>query len=138
MSNEERLIEKLRRIEAVFARPGTDGERMAAERARERIIARLREVEREDRAVEYRFSLPDRWSRRLLIALLRRYGITPYRYHGQRRTTVMARVSERFVEETLFPEFEALQGTLREYFDEFTERVIGLALDADMKDAEER
>jgi hypothetical protein len=50
----------------------------------------------------------------------------------------MARVSERFVEETLFPEFEALQGTLREYFDEFTERVIGLALDADMKDAEER
>jgi hypothetical protein len=138
MSQEARLIEKLRRIEALFARPGTEGERDAAERARERILARLREVEREDPAVEFKFSLADQWSRRLFIALLRRYGITPYRIRGQRRTTIMARISKRFVDETLWPEFQALQATLQDYFDEFTSRIIGEALHGDSRDAEER
>ncbi len=138
MSEEERLVEKLRRIEALFARPGTEGERLAAERARERILVRLREAEKEDPAVEYRFSLPDQWSRRLFVALLRRYGITPYRYRRQRRTTVMARVSRKFVQETLQPEFEALQETLSDYFDAFTSRIIAEALDGDPRDAEER
>src|SRR5215212_1544751 len=100
MSEEERLAEKLRRIEALFARPATEGERLAAGRARERILARLREAEKEDPAVEYRFSLSDRWSRRLFIALLRRYGISPYRYHGQRLTSVTVRVSQKLVRAT--------------------------------------
>ncbi|SRR6266404_3651287 len=138
MSQERRLIEKLQRIEALFARPGTEGERIAAEQARQRILARLREAEKEDPAVEYRFSLSDRWSRRLFIALMRRYGVKPYRYHGQRRTTIMARVSKKFINETLWPEFEALQETLRDYFDEFTSRIIAEALDSDPRDAEER
>ena len=38
---ERRLIEKLRKIEALFACPGSDGERLAAESARERIRQRL-------------------------------------------------------------------------------------------------
>ena len=138
MSDEARLIEKLRRIEALFSRPGTEGERIAAELARERIMARLVEFERRDPAVEYRFRLGDEWSRRLFMALLRRYGISPYRYRGQRRTTVMARVSRTFVDDTLWPEFEALQSTLQEYFDDFTARVVADVLHADTKDAEER
>src|SRR4051812_42615164 len=138
MSEEERLVEKLRRIEALFARPGTEGERVAAERARERILGRLREAEQKDPAVEYRFSLSDPWSQRLLFALLRRYGITPYRYRGQRRTTIMARVSKTFVQETLWPEFEALHDTLLTYFNAFTTRVIAQALNADASEAEER
>jgi len=138
MTEEARLIEKLRRIEALFARPGTEGERIAAERARERIRARLREVEQEDPAIEYQFSLADQWSRRLLIALLRRYGLTPYRRRGQRRTTVMARVSKKFVDETLWPEFQALQATLQDYFDDFTSRIVAEVLNADTRDAEDR
>jgi hypothetical protein len=138
MSEEERLVEKLRRIEALFARPGTEGERIAAERARERILARLKEVEKEDPAVEYKFTLSDEWSRHLFMALLRRYGLIPYRYRGQRRTTVMTRVSKRFVDETLWPEFQALQATLQDYFDEFTTRIIAQVLSSDSRDAEER
>jgi hypothetical protein len=138
MNDEERLIEKLRRIEALFARPGTEGERIAAERARERILSRLGEAEKRDPAIEYRFSLTDRWSRDLLMALLRRYGIAPYRYRGQRRTTVMARVSKTFVDETLWPEFEAIQKTMRAYFDELSARIIKEALGAVTLDAEER
>ena len=137
-NQEEQLIAKLRRIEALFARPGTDGERIAAELARDRIQARLEEIAQKEPAIEYRFSLTDKWSRRLLTALLRRYGITPYRYRGQRYTSVMAKVTKRFVDETLWPEFEELQATLVEYFDQFTERIIGQVLDADTSEVEER
>ncbi len=138
MTEEEKLIEKLRLIEALFARPGTEGERIAAERARERILERLRQVEREDPPIEFRFSVHDHWSRQLLRALLRRYGIEPYRYYGQKRTTIMARVPERFVNETLWPEFQQLQKILNEYFDQQTKRIIEEALNADSGEEEER
>ncbi len=133
--DEARLIEKLRRIEALYAGASTPGERVAAERAQARILARLRELEREDPPVEYQFSMPDVWSRRVFIALLRRYGLRPYRYKRQRRTTVMVRVSKRFVDETLWPEFEAINSTLRTYLDGVTDRVVSQVLHADSSDA---
>ncbi len=133
--DEARLLEKLRAIEALYARPGTEGERAAAQGARERILARLRELAASDPPVEYRFSMADMWSRRVFVALLRRYGIQPYRFRGQRHTTVMARVSKRFVDETLWPEFEALSSTLRSYLDEVTERVVAEVIHADVSEA---
>jgi len=135
--DEARLIEKLRAIEALHARPGSDGERVAAEGARERILERLRELAEADPPQEYRFSMPDMWSRRVFVALLRRYGIQPYRYRGQRYTTVMAKVSQGFVDETLWPEFEALSSTLRSYLDEVTNRVVGQVIHADVSEAAE-
>lgn len=137
-SAEEQLVEKLRRIEALHARPGSDGERQAAARARERIEARLKALEAEEPPVEHRFSLADQWSRHLFVALLRRYGIQPYRYRGQRRTTVMARLSRAFVNDTLWPEYMELQGTLAAYFDALTDRVIEQALEVKAGEAEER
>ena len=50
----------------------------------------------------------------------------------------MVRVSKTFVDETLWPEFQALQATLQDYFDDFTSRVIAEAIDGDTRDAEER
>ena len=135
---EEQLVAKLQRIEALFSRPGTDGERVAAELARERIQARLQELAAEEPPVEFRFSLSDQWSRHLFVALLRRYGIQPYRYRGQRRTTVMARLSRSFVNDTLWPEFQELQQTLAAYFDALTDRVIEQALEVKADEAEER
>jgi len=131
-------VEKLRRIEALHARPGSEGERQAAERARERIQARLKELEAEEPPIEFRFSLADQWSRHLFVALLRRYGVEPYRYRGQRRTTVMARLSRSFVNDTLWPEYMELQRTLAAYFDALTDRVIEQALEVKAGDAEER
>lgn len=55
-------MEKLRRIEALHARPGGEGERHAPERARERIQARLKALEAEEPPIEFRFSLADQWS----------------------------------------------------------------------------
>jgi hypothetical protein len=132
--DEARLIEKLRAIEALHARPGTPGEKAAAASARERILERLREVAETDPPVEVKFSLPDLWSKRVLIALLRRYEIAPYRYRRQRHTTVMARVSKRFVDETLWPELDELLATLRAYLDDVTTRVVAEVLHADASD----
>jgi hypothetical protein len=138
MQDEAGLIEKLRKIETLFARPGTDGERVAAANARDRIRERLRHLERIERPVEYRFSLRDPWSKALLTAFLRRYGLSPYRYRGQRRTTVMVKVTKTFVEETLWPEFQQADRVLQQYLQDVTQRVIASAISGDLADLEER
>jgi hypothetical protein len=123
---EAQLVAKLQRIEALYAR------------ARERIEARVAELATEEPPVEFRFSLSDQWSRHLFVALMRRYGIQPYRYSRQRRTTVMARLSRSFVNDTLWPEFLELQASLAAYFDALTDRVIEQALEVKAGEAEER
>jgi hypothetical protein len=77
MTDEQRLIEKLQLIEALFAGAATPGEREAAAQARERIRARLRQQQLSDPPVEYVFTLQDVWSRQLMIALMRRYDLRP-------------------------------------------------------------
>jgi hypothetical protein len=134
--DEDQLIEKLRKIEALFARPGTEGERLAAGEALHRIRSRLRQLESSEPTVEIQFSLPDTWSRSLFIALLRRYDLRPYRYPGQRRTTVVVRVTRSFVDGTLWPEFRELNETLRCHLDQVTQRVIEQAIFGDVSDAE--
>ena len=134
--DESRLIEKLLRIEALFSGATTEGERVAAERARERIQERLKSMEREDPAVEFKFTMRDMWSRKLFIALLRRYGIRPYRYKRQRYTTVMAKAPATFVNETLWPEYEELSKTLNTYLTEVTDRVVSQVLHQDTSEAD--
>jgi len=126
--DERQLIEKLRRIEALFARPGTEGERAAAADAADRIRRRLEELAGADPPVEFRFTVADGWSRKLLLAMLQRYGIKPYRYRGQRRTTVMGRVSKRFVDEMLWPEFEEFSRLLQTHLESVTDRIIASAV----------
>ena len=130
--NEAKLIEKLRLIEAPYA-GGT--ERAAAAHARQRILERLRSMEIEDPPVEYRFSMGDMWSRRVFVALLRRYGLTPYRYRRQRYTTVMVKVSKKFVDETLWPQFQQLSETLRAYLSDVTDRVVAQVINEDFSEA---
>ena len=136
--DEKELIQRLRRVENLFAGAATSGEREAAANASDRIGRRLKELEHSDPAEEYKFCLTDRWSRRLFLALLRRYGIRPYRFSGQRHTTVMAKVSESFVQETLWPEFQELDKILHSYLEETTERVIREGLNSDSSEAEVR
>lgn len=134
--DEATLINKLRLIEALFAGATSDGEKDAAGRARQRILKRLKRLEREDPPLEYRFSMGDMWSRRVFTALLRRYGIAPYRYKRQRYTTVMARVSGKFVNETLWPEFKEISTTLESYLSEVTDRVVSEVIHPDSSEAE--
>ena len=137
-SDEERLIEKLHKIETLFARTTIPGERKAAETAADRIRLRLQQLEKVERSVEYRFTLPDTWSKALFIALLRRYNLKPYRYRGQRRTTVVVKVAVSFVNEVLWPEFRELNATLRTHLDSVTARIIHQAIHGNDAEVEER
>lgn len=134
--NEQDLIDKLRKIERLHAGAATTGEREAAAEALARLRRRLAEMEAREPAIEYRFKLNDDWSRKLFIALLRRYGLQPYRYARQRRTTVMARVPRTFVKQTLWPEYLELSETLRQYLAEVTDRVIAEGVHGDTRDEE--
>jgi len=137
-TDEQTLIDRLRKIEALFSRTDLVGERNAAAQAMEGILKQLRQLEKTDPPVEYSFKMHDAWSVRLFSALLRRYGISPYRYRGQRHTTVMARVPVSFVDQTLWPEFTQLDDVLKSYLDEVTERVIRNGIFADNSEVEER
>ena len=135
--DESKLREKLGKIEALFAGATTEGERVAAGEARRRIQMRLEAVEKTEPLVEYKFTLADTWSRKVFMALLRRYDLKPYRYRGQRRTTVMVKVPRSFVDETLWPEFQQISSTLRTYLDDITERIIADVIHADSSEAVE-
>ncbi len=134
--NEQTLIEKLQAIERLFMGATTPGERTAAANAAERIRRRLADLQAVDPPVEYRFTLGDGWSRRLFVALLRRYELRPYRYSRQRHTTVMVRVPKRFVDETLWPEYRKLHELLNAYLTEVTDRVIKESVWRDSSEAE--
>ena len=127
---EQDLLDKLSKIERLYAGAATPGEKEAAADAMERIKRRLGETVKIERPIEYKFTLSDGWSKKLFTALLRRYALRPYRYARQRRTTVMVRVPRSFVDETLWPEFLELSKVLQTYLDEVTERVISGAIHA--------
>ena len=128
--HEQDLLDKLRKIERLYAGAATQGEKDAAADAIARIKRRIGEASKVERPIEYKFTLSDGWSKKLFIALLRRYELRPYRYTRQRRNTVMVRVPRSFVDETLWPEFLELSKVLQSYLDEVTERVISSAIHA--------
>jgi hypothetical protein len=138
VTSEQELREKLRKIEALFAGAATHGERLAAMAARDRILEKLKGFEAQERPVEMKFTLGDGWHLRLFLALCRRYGLKPYRRHGQRRTTVMLTVVPSFVDDLLWPEYNQLAEALREYLDEATERIIREEVFKDPGEAEAR
>jgi hypothetical protein len=135
--DEAKLREKLSRIEALFAGATTEGERIAASEAKRRIQQRLASVEKLEPPVEFRIALSDPWARKLFLALCRRYELKPYRYRGQRRTTVMVRVPRPFVQETLWPEFQQINAAMQSYLVSVTDRIIAEVLEGDGSEATE-
>jgi hypothetical protein len=137
MTNEQQLREKLRKITALFEGAATAGERQAAAAAIDRIRQALGAAVNEQPLPETKFRLADHWQRRLFLALCRRYGLKPYRYPGQRHTTVVLRAPRSFVDNTLWPEYIELQTALHAYLNEATERIIREEVSADAGEAAE-
>jgi len=133
-----KLRDRLRKLEALHAGATTPGEREAADAARQRILTRLAAMGQADPPIEYRFTFGNQWSRSLFCALLRRYGLTPFRYIGQRYTTVMVNVPRSFVDEVLWPEYLALNEALVGQLDALAQAAIGEAVHGDASEAEER
>jgi hypothetical protein len=135
--DEAALQEKLRKIEALHAGATSAGEREATRLAAERIRARLAEVRASEPDVEVAYSLPDVWSRKLFLALCRRYGLRPYRKYRQRHSTVQVSAPETFQHTTLWPEFLALSEELHKHLADITDRVVREAIHGDVSEAAE-
>ena len=117
------LDERLKKIEALFEGARTDGEQQAAGLAKQRVLDRL-QVEMSDLAIEFTIRLHDRWTKRLFVSLCNKYGIKTYRFKGQKYTTTMVRVSESFMNETLWPEFKNYSASLSEFISNITDDLI--------------
>jgi len=135
--DEATLLDKLRKIETLFAGATTDGERDAARAAADKIRARLADLRAREPDVALFYSLPDPWNRALFLALCRRYELRPFRQYRQRHSTVGVRAPRSFHERTLWPEFLALSDELNAHLQATTERVIHAAIHGDATDAEE-
>lgn len=138
MTTEQQLRDKLRKITALFEGAATAGERQAAAAAIDRLQQALKSASAAHPPPEIKFSMPDQWQRRLFSALCRRYGLEPYRYKGQRHTTVMVRAPQRFVDLTLWPEYVELQAALHSWLNEATERIIREEVYGEAAEAPER
>jgi hypothetical protein len=136
MTGDNDIREKLAKLEALFARGATAGERAAAGAARDRLQARLSPDPgaAHEPETEIQYSLPDVWSVRIFVALCRKHGIHPYRYPRQRRTTVMVRVRPSSFERTVAEEFRTLHRELTVYFNETVEHLIADAMRSDGDD----
>ena len=130
MTDVDILLERLRKVEALYAGATSPGERAAAAAAAARLTERLQQSESE-REVEWRFSLPDPWKRRLFMALCRKHKLEPYRYYRQRRVTLMVRASPALLECVVLPEFEQFSALLGSYLEDVTTRVLREVLKQD-------
>ena len=137
MVDDEELRTKLARVEALFRRAGSPGERAAAGAAMDRLQGRLGAsgAKPAEPEVELQFSLPDAWSVSLFVAVCRKHGVRPYRYRRQRRTSVVVRARERDFNRVVWPEYSRLQNELESYFEDVTDHLIGRAMGSDGDDS---
>lgn len=103
------LAEKIRKIEALIAGAKSDGERQAAELAKERLKNKIPE-----QSIEYTICLGSPWEKRLFVALCCKHHVRPYRYPRQKHTTVKVRTTDSFINQILWPEYKKYSGLFRE------------------------
>lgn len=118
-----RLLEKIKKIEALIEGATTEGEKNAAILAKGRLNKkRQEELELEKR--EYTLYTPDNWHKKLLLAICRKYGVKPYRYKGQKYTTIMVNINEKFLNEVLWEEYLEYGKHLETLVEDITNEVI--------------
>lgn len=94
------IADKIRKIEALIAGAKSDGERQAAEFAKQRLQDKVAL-----QPVEYTVRLDSLWKKKLFIAICNKHGLHTYRYARQKYTTTMVRVSKPFMTLVLWPEY---------------------------------
>lgn len=136
MRDEQMLKETLRAIEALVAGTNHEGERDAANGARQRILDRLTALAAEV-PIEWQFTV-DAYQRQLLIALARRYDLKPYRYQRQRYSTLIIRAPEQFLKETFLPQYDRMVEVLTAHLADVTKRVVAEVLSGDLSEPPEQ
>jgi hypothetical protein len=110
------LLDKIQKIQALIDKTSSEGERQAAELARQRLHERLRE-DSSQRPIEYKVASHSRWEKKLFTAVCKKNGLIPYRYSRQKYTTTMVRVSKSTMDNILWPQYQKYAGILRDMVD---------------------
>ena len=132
----DELIDKIRKVEALFTGTDSPGERQAARGALDRLMAQLEAAPEE--ATAWQFSLPDPWKRQLFLALIRRHGLKPFRLPRQRTSTIMVRVPRSVLDTVIWPQFTQLSSLLHDYLSEATRDIITRSVHGDVSEASEQ
>lgn len=109
------IADKIRKIEALIAGAKSDGERQAAEFAKQRLQEKI-----SAQPIEYNVRLHSRWEKKLFVAICSKYGLRTYRYTRQKYTTAMVRVAKPFMELVLWPEYNKYAGILNKLTEEIS------------------
>jgi len=120
----ENLLEKIKKIESLIEGASTAGEKIAAISAKERILIKHPNLEIHKDAKEYSLRTTGEWSKKLLLAICRKYGVKPYRYKRQKYTTVMVNINEQFLNEILWQEYMEYSNHLNKLINEITDDLI--------------
>ncbi|MEA3443462.1 MAG: hypothetical protein U9R19_01905 [Bacteroidota bacterium] len=120
----QKILEKIKKIEALILGASTDGEKNAAELAKQRILDKYQGIENIRNAKEFKLMTADSWHHKLLLAICRKYGVKPYRYHRQKLSTVMIKVNEDFLDDVLWKEYTEYSDHLSKLIEEITDGLI--------------
>lgn len=118
------LLDKIKKIESLISGAQTEGEKHAAISAKERILEKFPELEKNHNLKEYTLYTPNSWHKKLLVALCRKYEIKPYRYYRQKHTTVMVKINEDFLNKVLWKEYTEYSKLLEDLVGEITDDLI--------------
>jgi len=124
-SNLMSFLDKLAKIEALIQRASSDGERQAAELAKERVLAKI-SLDHSCRPIEYKVSLDSPWEKRLFVALCNKHGFQTYRYQRQKYTTARLRISKNMMEEVLWPDYLRYSKMLGELVEDIMQELINM------------
>ncbi|PCH65634.1 MAG: hypothetical protein COC01_09460 [Bacteroidetes bacterium] len=121
---QDNILEKIRKIEALIKGGATEGERLAAIAAKQRVLEKYSGQTVDQGAVEYKLSTSDPWHKSLLMAICRKYELKPYRYHRQKYTTLMVKVNTEFLDKIIWPEYLRYSELLEDLVGDITEDLI--------------
>jgi hypothetical protein len=113
------IADKIRKIEALIAGAKSDGERQAAEFAKQRLQGKIIA-----QPMEYTVRLHSRWEKKLFVAICSKYGLQTYRYMRQKYTTAMVRVAKPFMDLVLWPEYNKYANILHKLTEEISTDLI--------------
>lgn len=113
------ISDKIRKIEALIAGAKSDGERQAAEFARQRLQEKITA-----QPMEYTVRLRSRWEKKLFVAICSKHGLRTYRYMRQKYTTAMVRVAKPFMDLVLWPEYNKYASILHKLTEEISTDLI--------------
>jgi hypothetical protein len=113
------IADKIRKIEALIAGAKSDGERQAAEFAKQRLQEKITA-----QPIEYTVRLHSRWEKKLFVAICSKHGLRTYRYMRQKHTTAMLRVAKPFMDLVLWPEYNKYASILHKLTEEISTDLI--------------